>query len=367
MEAEMSIKPSILIVDDEPSVCNSIKELLRDFDYEIHTTNGGGEAIESLIKFNFDLILLDLLMPEVDGFQVMDYIAHNSPDTLVIIMTGHATVDSAIEALKKGAYHYIRKPFEMGELINSINNALDKRKLEASKKMAEEALKESSEKIKLFAYSISHDLKSPAIGIHGLTKKLYENYSEVFDEKGKKYCDQILKASVQIVELVNNINLYISAREANLKIEDTPLKEIIQTVREEFSTQCDFRRIEWAEPKQIPVIKADRYSILRVLRNFVDNALKYGGGDLSEIKFDYRESGDFHTISVSDNGIGINSEDCKRIFEPFYRNPDSGRIQGTGLGLAIIKEIARQHGGEVWAEPNPLRGVTFHMSIPKLI
>jgi signal transduction histidine kinase len=233
--------------------------------------------------------------------------------------------------------------------------------------MAEEALKESSEKIKFFAYSISHDIKSPTIGIHGLTKKLCETYSNVFDERGKKYCDQILKASSQIVELVSNINLYISAGEANLKIEDIQLKEITQTVIEEFSTQFDFRRIRWSEPRQMPVIRADRSAILRVLRNLVDNALKYGSRDLSEIRFNYQDRGGFHTISLSDDGIGIRREDCKRIFEPFYRNADSGGVQGTGLGLAIIKEIAKQHRGEVWAEHNPSRGITFHMTIPKSI
>jgi K+-sensing histidine kinase KdpD len=363
----MSIRSSILIVDDEPSVCNSIKELLSNFDCEIHVTNGGEEAIEALIKFNFDIVLLDIFMPQVDGFQVMEYISQQSPDTLIIIMTGYSSIDSAIEALRKGAYDYIRKPFEMGELINTINNALDKRRLEASQKMAEEALRESSEKIKFFAYSISHDLKSPVIGIHGIVKKLYGNYRNILDEKGKKYCDQILKASEQIVHLVNDINQYISTREMNIDIEDIQLKEILKTVKEEFSTQLDIRHIKWTEPKRIPVIKADRLSILRLLRNLLDNALKYGGENLSEISFFYKDSGDFHIISVSDDGVGIKWEESKMIFEPFFRNADSKGIEGTGLGLSIVSEIAKQHKGEAWAEPNQVRGMIFRMSISKFI
>lgn len=234
------------------------------------------------------------------------------------------------------------------------------------RKLVEEKLKESSEKIKFFAYSISHDLKSPAAGLYGLTKRLQNDYAEILDEKGQRYCEQILKTAEQIAALVEQINVFISTKEVPLTIERIAIKEIFQMVREEYSSQLSIREIKWSEPDYIPEIEADRLCIIRALRNLVDNALKYGGEALSEIKVRYGGSDDSHIISVKDNGIGLNEQDSHQdIFTPFIRKKTSKGIQGSGLGLAIIREIAEKHGGEVWLEPGQERGITFYISIPK--
>jgi PAS domain S-box-containing protein len=229
----------------------------------------------------------------------------------------------------------------------------------------QEALQKSSEKIKLFAYSVSHDLKNPAIGIYALTKRLHKQYRDVVDEKARDYCDQILEAAEEIAALVENINVYISSKEIPLNIERVKLAEILQMVRAEFSAQLDIRQIGWSQPESIPAIKADRLSILRIVRNLVDNAFKYGGDDLSEISIGYEESDKFHVLSVKDNGLGIRKKDFKKIFGAFQRTQTSRGIEGTGLGLTIVKEIAEQHSGEVWVEPRPEKGTSFYLSISK--
>jgi PAS domain S-box-containing protein len=234
------------------------------------------------------------------------------------------------------------------------------------RKRMEEALKQSSEKVKLFAYSVSHDLKSPTIGLYGLTKRLYKDYAGVLDEKGQKYCEQILKIAEQIAALVDQINVFISTKETPLAIERLRLKEVLQVIREEFSTRLNIREIEWSEPDDIPEIEADRLSIIRALRNLVDNALKYGGEALSEIDFRYKGSRDSHILSVKDNGIGLKEQDSHQdIFAPFIRKKTSKGIEGSGLGLTIVREIAEKHGGQVWLEPGQERGITFYISIPK--
>lgn len=139
----MSHIPKILVVDDEPMICESIKELLDPDHYEIHAVAGGRQAIEFLKRYPTDLILLDIFMPEMDGFQVMDDIANQNPDAMVIIITGYASIESAIEALKRGAYYYIRKPFERDELIKIVDNAVHQKSLELQRKRAEEDLKKS--------------------------------------------------------------------------------------------------------------------------------------------------------------------------------------------------------------------------------
>lgn len=234
-----------------------------------------------------------------------------------------------------------------------------------ARKAMEEALKKSSEKIKLFAYSVSHDLKNPALGLYGLTKILKKRSWDILDEEGKHFCDQILQTSEQIAALVETINVYMSTNESPLTVESVKLKEILKMVREEFSPQLNIRQIKWEEPEDLPEIKADRISLLRVLRNFVDNALKYGGNDLREIKIGYEESGGYHTLSVKDDGVGIKKEASEKIFGLFKRYETSKGIEGTGLGLSIVKEIAEQHKGKVWMEPGPKRGTTFFFSISR--
>jgi len=233
------------------------------------------------------------------------------------------------------------------------------------RKKAEEALKEGAEKIKLFAYSVSHDLKNPTVGINLLTKQLHKKYGDILDEKGKNYCDLILKASEQLATLVDQINVFISTKETPLTIESVNLNQVLDTVRDEFSSQIIVRQISWLQPENLLEIDVDRLSILRVMRNFVDNTLKYGGDELSEIKIGHKESDEFHILSVKDDGIGIAKGDSKKIFSPFKRSITSRGVEGTGLGLAIAHEIAEQHKGRVWAEFGLEKGVVFFISISK--
>jgi len=236
------------------------------------------------------------------------------------------------------------------------------------RKRLEQTLKSRSDEIKLFAYSVSHDLKSPAIALHGLTKRLYRNYSDALDEKGREYCGQILRCAEQIAALVEQINVFISTREAPLILEIFKLKEILQAIKEEFSTSLTLRRIRWLEHNDNPEIKADRLSFIRLFRNLLDNALKYGGESLSEIRIGYSRSDAAHIFSVKDNGIGLKGQNSHQdIFAPFVRSKTSKGIQGSGLGLNIVKQIAEKHGGQVWLEPGQERGITFYVSIPKHI
>ncbi|GAF69910.1 unnamed protein product, partial [marine sediment metagenome] len=125
---------SILIVDDDPRFCDSLKVLLSNQGYQIQTSNSGREAMEYLVKNNFDLALLDMVMPEMNGHEIMDYINSKSPETLVIVITGHASMESAIESLRRGAYDYLRKPFEPEELLKTVENALNNKRLEREKR-----------------------------------------------------------------------------------------------------------------------------------------------------------------------------------------------------------------------------------------
>jgi light-regulated signal transduction histidine kinase (bacteriophytochrome) len=251
-----------------------------------------------------------------------------------------------------------------GNVVQMIEYSLDI----TERKRMEQEIQSYAEKVKLFAYSISHDLKSPVIGINGLTRLLHKQYRDVLDEKGKKYCDQIEKASGQVLALIEEINAYVRAKECPVRLEIVKPKEIIETVRGEFATILNNRAIHWEEPDSIPDVKADRISMLRVFRNLVDNALKYGGKDLCKIRVGYEQSAEHHIFFVSDNGAGITEENRQKIFGVFQRQESSTQApEGTGLGLAIVREIAEKHCGKAWVESEPGRGATFFFSLSKAL
>lgn len=256
------------------------------------------------------------------------------------------------------AYPIKERNGDIARIIHLARDITDRRR-------AEEALKESSEKIKLFAYSIAHDLKSPALGIFGVTKLLQKHYADSLDERGRKYCMTIRKAAEQIDTLVGQINEYISTNELPLSIERTNLKELFRTVKEDFSNQLNSRQIDWREPEYFPEINADRLSVLRAIRNLVDNALKYGGEKLSKIEIGFQDTGDYHILSVKDDGIGLKKEEREGLFAAFVRKGTSRGIAGAGIGLAIVKEIAEKHKGKVWLESKRNGGTVFYLSILK--
>jgi signal transduction histidine kinase len=190
--------------------------------------------------------------------------------------------------------------------------------------------------------------------------------NDLLDDKGKIYCAQILKLSEHIANLVEQINLFISTKETPLSFEPLRLKEILRMLKDEFSARLSIRQITWIEPDEEVSFNADRVSILRVFRNLIDNALKYGGDKLSTIWIGYEESEDAHIFSVSNDGKVLKLPDSEKLFGPFQRHEPKG-IEGVGLGLAIVKEITEKHGGKVWVGPGPgnRKGITFNISINK--
>ena len=228
-----------------------------------------------------------------------------------------------------------------------------------------QTLHEHSEKTKLFAYFVAHDLKNPAIAIHGLTKLLKKKYRDVLNDEANHFCDKITQSASQIESLVEQINIYISAKEHPLKIQELNFLKICQSINEEYASLLEQRTIEWSTPTQNTTIRADRIAIMRIIRNLIDNALKYGGDSLSHIEIAFTETEYFYTFSVSNNGNAIQPEKCHELFSRFTRNCNDDNVTGVGLGLTIVKELVSLHGGEVWGKSDGNQGVTFSFTISK--
>jgi len=248
-----------------------------------------------------------------------------------------------------------------GNVVQMIEYSLDI----SERKRLEQEVRDYAEKIKHFTYSVSHDLKNPLIAINGLTNLLLKKYRDRLDEPGQLLCDQISKESRQALLLIEEINTFIKTKETPFTFEPLDIKGILAQVRGEVQTALSSQRIEWLEPEAIPTVQADRLSVLRVFRNLVDNALKYGGPEMHRIVIGYEETPEAHIFTVSDDGVGVPAEQLEAIFEAFQRGRSASGQEGSGLGLAIVQEIAQKHGGKAWAEPGKPCGLTFHVALAK--
>lgn len=234
-----------------------------------------------------------------------------------------------------------------------------------SGKMEEDSVQSSNEKVEMLAWSIAHDLKNPVLVVHSLTRYLYECYRDMFDYKGGMYCEQLLKSSEEIFELLGKINEYIITGEAALEIEQVNLHDLFQSVRDEFICWSGRGKARFAVLGDPPVIRADRLAVLKALRNLVDNALKYGGEEVTTVEIGYGEDEGHHIICVRDDGVGRTLSKTGKPCNQFVQLELSRNSSGSELDLSIIKNIAEKHQGRVWAEPAPLQGTIFCMSISK--
>ncbi len=380
-------KLRILLVEDDADDYVIIRHLLaripgNGFSVDWVTDYDG--AMTALDSHEYDLCLLDYRLGAHTGLELLEQMGRRNRSTPIILLTGQGEYEVDLQAMRSGAADYLVKDHLTASLLErAIRYTMEREKSRRALKKANEELearvkektadlaranaelKRESEKVKLFAYSVSHDLKNPVISLHGLTKRLYEKYGGILDEKGRTHCEHIMKSARQIATLTDQINMYIASKESPLTLEDLDLKETLSSIKDEFSRQLRFRHIKWTEPDNLPPIRADRLSLERVFRNLVDNALKYGGEGLKEIRIGFRETARTWIVSVSDDGMGINTKNPGKVFGRFSRIGSQQKADGLGLGLAIVKEIAGKHSGEVWAEPGPLGGASISVSFSK--
>ncbi|MBU0485786.1 MAG: hybrid sensor histidine kinase/response regulator [Proteobacteria bacterium] len=399
----------ILVVDDEPNNLKLMERFVCSLGYECCVARDGLEALDILRKDIFNILITDMMMPNMDGMELLKYCRKSYPGMDVMVLTGYSSIYTYTDVIGEGAVDFIEKPAGIDELRaklqrisreqvlrvrlrqeieerwtaevelkkyqQHLQEMIDERTLELQRanqqlrmeieerRLAADEVRSYAEKIKLFAYTVVHDLKTPAIAIDGLSSLLYRKYFHEFGERSARICKQIAKSSGQLVELVDNINYYIKAKENPIYIESFDSGKALVDIYGEFARQFRAKEVAWEVVGEMPQIRGDYMSLIRVFRNYVDNALKYGGNSLSIISVTYSKNDGQHVFKVSDDGIGIGAEEKESIFELFNRSKTVMAKKGTGLGLAIVREIADHHKGSAWVENREPHGTTFCISL----
>lgn len=364
---------SILVVDDEESVAITIKAILKMDGHDVTAVTSGAEAIRLLNERQYDVVLTDLRLGDMDGVDVLKEVQRTSPDTAAIMLTGYASLESAVAALRSGAYDYLMKPSDVEELRATVNRAIERRALRRRLLELEEVDRLKTQ----FLSMASHELRTPLTAVSGFIQvarrritRAAENDSGVdWKQEATRAAETLELAQRQSRRLGRLVDELLDVSRLQLGRVDLQLRELdlvacVHEVIERMKLLQTSHAFELEADTDKAVINADQDRIDQVFENLLGNAVKYsptGGAVTVRIGVSGAEA----QVSIGDQGIGIAPDELQNIFNIFYRSPDprAGHVGGLGLGLYISREIVARHGGRLWAESTET-GSTFHVALP---
>lgn len=360
----METKPKILIIDDEEVVLDSCTMILKGSGYQIATASDGIKGLKLLQEFLPDLVYVDLKMPGISGFEVLDKIHEIDSTIVTVVITGFATVSSAVDAMKKGAYDFLPKPFTPDEFRIITRRGIERRRLvlEAiSLRREKELLREQ------FASIVSHELKAPLGAVQQNLFALEFELTNLLNESQKEKLERIKIRIDELLKLINSWLRVISVDINKLKEGFTNIDVIvpIQNALESIQALAARKNIDVVTSfdTQLPQVTGDPLSLSEVFVNIIGNAIKYSP-DGSKVRLKTGREGGTILVSVKDSGIGISPEDLPHIFEGFYRGQSGKATAGHGIGLAVSQQIVDAHGGSITVESELGKGTTFGISLP---
>ena len=364
----------ILVVDDEESVATTIEAILKLDGHDVLAVTSGEAAIRLLHERQFDVVLTDLRLADIDGIEILREVQRTSPDTAAIMLTGYASLESAVSALRSGAYDYLMKPSDVDELRATVNRAIERRQLRRRLLELEEVDRLKTQ----FLSMASHELRTPLTAVSGfiqVARRRIQRLAEQKDPnadwkaetvKASETLELAQRQSRRLARLVDEL-LDVSRLQlgrAELHLGDVDLVPAIRDAIDRMRLLTSTHQLDLVTELESAPVRADADRIDQVFENLIGNAVKYSPAG-SRISVSVRRAGDDAHIAITDQGIGIERDELDRIFNIFYRSPDprAGHVGGLGLGLYISREIVTRHGGRLWAE-SAAGGSTFHVSLP---
>lgn len=349
----------ILNVDDHDAGRYAITRSLSRAGFEVEEAATGEEALRMVSVRRPDIVLLDVNLPDIDGFEVCRRIK-NDPESSrlpVIFLSASRLEDLDVAAgLNHGGDHYLREPIDPTILVATVRALL-------RVKEAEDALIRSNEQLRRFAFVVSHELQEPLRMVKSYTQLLSQRHKSVFDAEASEFIHYTITGVNRMEKFIHDMLSYSQAAEAEVELKefasrtalDWALMELGPAISESHTT---------VHIEELPTVIGDASRLSQVFKNLIGNAIKYRADRPPVIRVSAVETAGEHIFSIQDNGIGIDSRYFDNIFVLFKRLHGQDR-SGSGVGLAVCKEIIERHSGRIWVSSDEGQGSNFYFSLPK--
>ena len=391
----------ILMVDDRPDNLFATRAVLEDLGEELVATTSAVEAVDHLLREDFALILLDVMMPGMDGFELALQIRslRRSRHTPIIFLTAAGSEERMSKGYQLGAVDYLMKPVvpeilrakvtvfirmarqagkvkQYTEMLEERNGEL--REVMAGERQAEqeilrlnqalktriEALSDLNAELEAFSFTVSHDLNGPLAHITSFSRALRDQCGFVLGEQGLVYLERIDSASQRMGQLIRDLLEMARGSHCDIKFEMVDLSAIAGEIAGGLRAMAPERVVQWEIARGLAA-RGDPPLLTVALRNLLENAWKYTRrAEAARIEMGVQTTAGAPVYFVRDNGIGFKAGDRDKLFQPFQRLPSAHEFEGTGVGLATVSRIVKRHGGRIWAEGEEGSGATFHFELP---
>ncbi|KAF0096138.1 MAG: response regulator receiver [Puniceicoccaceae bacterium 5H] len=357
---------TVLIVDDVPTNLALLEDFLSAHGYDVIIAESGSSALKRVQFRRPDIILLDIMMPGISGFETCEQLKADpqTRDIPVIFMTALDETTNKVRGFQMGAVDYITKPLDAEEVLARLRTHLTLRQLQLDLQHEVEAKNQAISDLDAYAHTVAHDLKGPLNNMSGFAQILERDAQKMPMEKLQDFCGIIYQSSIRMSNIINELLLLASVRDEDVPVQPVPMKACFDEAMRRLASTVENSQAEFELPQSWPLCTGYGPWLEEVWVNFISNAVKYGGNPPHiRIVAEQRHEQTVY-YAIEDNGPGVNAEMQDRLFKPFQRL-ERVRAQGHGLGLSIVKRIIEKLGGSVGVEPaTPQGGTRFYFLLP---
>jgi len=374
----------ILLVDDNPANLLALESILADLGQELVKAYSGRQALRYLLNQDVAVILLDVNMPGMSGFETAELIRRRkrSEHTPIIFVSAiDQTQNHALQGYSLGAVDYLPTPatpevlrskvavfielFKKTQEVRRQEQALRALNAQLEQRVAERTaeMQRSNEELQQFAYVVSHDLQEPLRVVASYVQQLAERYQDKLEAEANELISYALDGAKRMQQLIVDLLAYSRIETTGQEFAPTDCEGVLQRVLGDLRVAIEESGAEVTHDP-LPQVMADNVQLGQVLQNLLGNAIKFRSQQPPRIHVSARQEGQQWVFSVRDNGIGINPRYAERIFGIFERLHPRTEYPGTGIGLAICKKIVERHGGQIWVESEPGKGAAFFFTLP---
>ena len=363
--------PTICIIEDSPEDREMFRRYLSqdaEYNYRIEECETGEQGLALCTRIQPDCILLDYNLPDINGIEFLDELTDGDGVMRfpVIMLTGLGDEEIAFLAMKRGAQDYlVKSEMTAGNLFRAIHNAIQRNTMRQQMEQQSQILEQKNQELQAFAYALAHDLRAPLRAISGFAQIVAEDYGNVLDDEGNHYVQRIVRSTVQMDQLINDLLSYTRIEHGAVRHKPVALSFLLPQLVEGLTERIAEVAGSIQLIGELPTVYGDSTLVNQIFVNLLSNALKYHrSGVPPHVTIEGTEQGRFAIVRIHDNGIGIAERHYIKIFTMFQRLHSEDEYTGTGIGLAIVKKAAELQNGEVWVESVMGEGSTFFVKLP---